>query len=105
MGAPPATGHPLRGFNPMSELNDVRALTGKLLSGPNADGDVYRAILAEVDRAVLEVVTARCGGNQVRMAAVLGLNRSTLREKLRKAGIKCDGRYKTTGSNLTEGSE
>jgi DNA-binding protein Fis len=82
----------------MSELNDVRELTGELLADRKDGGGIYRALLAEVDRAVLGVVIARCGGNQKLMASVLGLSRTTLRGKLKRAGIKADGRQRVQDS-------
>ncbi|TKD52139.1 nitrogen regulation protein NR(I) [Sphingomonas baiyangensis] len=46
------------------------------------DGSLYERIIAEVERPLIEAVLARCGGNQLRAAAVLGINRNTLRKRL-----------------------
>jgi two-component system nitrogen regulation response regulator GlnG len=44
--------------------------------------DVHASLLAEVERPLLRVVLQRTGGNQVKAADVLGINRNTLRKKL-----------------------
>jgi Fis family transcriptional regulator len=49
--------------------------------------DVYRLVLEEVERPLLECVMDHCGGNQSRAARVLGLSRATLRKKLRQYGL------------------
>jgi len=41
--------------------------------------------LAEVEREYIEDVLARCGGNQSRAASILGIDRKTLRNKLRQS--------------------
>ncbi len=49
--------------------------------------DVYRRILEQVEPAVLAAVLDRAGGNQLRAAEMLGLNRNTVRKLLRRYGI------------------
>ncbi len=47
--------------------------------------DLYDKVLARVERPLFELVLAHTGGNQLKAAALLGLNRSTLRKKLASA--------------------
>jgi len=53
----------------------------------NLDGqsvtDVYQMVLTEVEAPLLETVLDYTHGNQTRAAEVLGLNRGTLRKKLK----------------------
>ena len=44
---------------------------------------VYDMVLREVERPLLEVVMQQTNGNQSRAAEVLGINRNTLRKKLK----------------------
>jgi two-component system nitrogen regulation response regulator GlnG len=44
--------------------------------------DLYGAILADVERALLRAVLRHTDGNQVKAAEILGINRNTLRKKL-----------------------
>ena len=46
--------------------------------------DFYELVLAEVEEPLLRVVMGYTGNNQSRAAAMLGLNRGTLRKKLRQ---------------------
>lgn len=48
----------------------------------HAPNDLYTMVIQEVEAPLLEVVMRRTGGNQSRAAAVLGINRNTLRKKL-----------------------
>lgn len=49
--------------------------------------DLYEKVLARVERPLFDVVLAHTGGNQVKAAEMLGLNRNTLRKKLGELGI------------------
>ena len=49
--------------------------------------DVYEMVLAEVEAPLLEVVMKYTRHNQTRAANVLGLNRGTLRKKLKQYGL------------------
>ena len=49
--------------------------------------DVYDMVLAEVEVPLLEVVMDHARHNQTRAASLLGLNRGTLRKKLKRYGI------------------
>jgi two-component system nitrogen regulation response regulator GlnG len=49
--------------------------------------DVYETILREIEAPLLRVVLERTGGNQLRAAEILGINRNTLRKKLTELGI------------------
>jgi two-component system nitrogen regulation response regulator GlnG len=56
-------------------------LDGSLPSG------LYKRVLANVERPLLKLCLEAVGGNQVRAAELLGLNRNTLRKKLREFGF------------------
>ena len=49
--------------------------------------DLYRLVISEVEKPLLGTVMEQAEGNQTRAAAILGINRSTLRKKLRQHGI------------------
>ena len=49
--------------------------------------DLYEVVLREVEAPLLREVLRHCEGNQSRAAATLGLNRATLRKKLRDHGL------------------
>lgn len=49
--------------------------------------DVYEMVLAEVETPLLEVVMKYTRHNQTKAAQVLGLNRGTLRKKLKQYGL------------------
>jgi two-component system nitrogen regulation response regulator GlnG len=55
-------------------------------------GDLHRSLVERVERPLLERVLARTGGNQIRAAALLGINRNTLRKKIVELGIELPGR-------------
>ena len=49
--------------------------------------DLYQLLLTEVERPLLETVMHYAGGNQTRAAPALGINRGTLRKKLKQYGL------------------
>ena len=61
-----------------------------MLAG-SADGiptrDIYDQVLAEVERPLIRMTLSATRGNQIKAAAMLGLNRNTLRKKIRDLGI------------------
>ena len=48
---------------------------------------MYRAAVAIIERPLLAHVLAATGGNQLRAARLLGLNRNTLRKRCRELGL------------------
>jgi two-component system nitrogen regulation response regulator GlnG len=58
----------------------LRALLQRMEGYPIKD--LYEEVMCRVERPLLEEVLERTGGNQVRAAEMLGLNRNTLRKKL-----------------------
>jgi len=49
--------------------------------------DLYDRVLAEVERPLLRLVLGATRGNQIKAAAMLGLNRNTLRKKIRELDL------------------
>ena len=49
--------------------------------------DLYDRVLAEVERPLLRLALAATRGNQIKAAAMLGLNRNTLRKKIRELDL------------------
>lgn len=50
--------------------------------------NLYKLVLREVEQPLLETVMRYTQGNQTRAAEILGLNRSTLRKKLKLHGVE-----------------
>ncbi len=55
-------------------------------------GEIHRAWLERVERPLLETVLSHTDGNQIRAAALLGINRNTLRKKIADLGIALPSR-------------
>ena len=55
-------------------------------------GEIYRTILERVERPLIEAVLEHTDGNQIRAAAMLGINRNTLRKKIVELGVSVPGR-------------
>mgnify|MGYP002713120161 CR=1 FL=1 len=56
------------------------------MDGHEVDG-VYSMVLGQVEHAMLESVMGYTRGNQTRASEVLGINRSTLRKKLKQYNL------------------
>jgi Fis family transcriptional regulator len=61
--------------------NYFRNLDGQAVS------DVYDMVLAEIEAPLLEVVMKNTRQNQTKASDILGLNRGTLRKKLKQYGL------------------
>jgi DNA-binding protein Fis len=81
------------------ELPDLKHHAEHLLA--TGTEDLYRVLIATVDRVALAAVLRHVGGNQVRASEVLGISRTTLRGKLRTAGLSADGRRKKTSETTS----
>jgi two-component system nitrogen regulation response regulator GlnG len=55
---------------------------------------LYGRVLQEIERPLLAIALDECRGNQLRAAALLGLNRNTLRKKIRELGLYTERRRK-----------
>ena len=49
--------------------------------------ELFDLVMTEVEAPLLETVLAQANGNQSRAAAMLGINRATLRKKLRRYNL------------------
>ena len=56
------------------------------LEGHTVD-DLYQLVLAEVEAPLLETILGHTKGNQSKAAQMLGINRGTLRKKLKQYNI------------------
>jgi two-component system nitrogen regulation response regulator GlnG len=51
-------------------------------------GDIYAMVLQRVEKPLITLVLKKTDGNQVRAASLLGINRNTLRKKIKELGVK-----------------
>ena len=66
----------------------ARATRRYLNDRGDCDADsLYALMLAEMESGLLTETLKHCEGNQSRAAAVLGINRATLRKKLEALGL------------------
>lgn len=72
---------PLRGHVERALEDYLRHLNG------HAPADLYNFVIREVEEPLLRVALKHADGNQSRAAEILGINRATLRRKLREFGI------------------
>lgn len=63
----------------------VPAIVGALRTGGSIR--IYRETMALMERPLLVHVLALTGGNQLRAARLLGVNRNTLRKRCRQLGL------------------
>ena len=72
---------PLRACVKEAVESYLRQLDGHDVSG------LYELVMAEVEAPLCESALAHARGNQSRAAAMLGINRATLRKKLKHYGL------------------
>jgi Fis family transcriptional regulator len=56
--------------------------------GSHRTSGLYDLFISQVERGLLGVVLEQTGGNQTRAAQILGINRGTLRKKLRSCQLR-----------------
>lgn len=59
----------------------------KDLNGEDAC-DLYSMVIEEIEKPLLEVVMEQAESNQTKAAQLLGINRNTLRKKLKHYGLE-----------------
>ena len=79
VGLLPAAAHAERG---------LAGLVEAILDAAEPEHGRYQAALAAVEAPLLAAALARTKGNQLRAAELLGMNRNTLRERMRALGMK-----------------
>lgn len=52
--------------------------------------EIYKVIIGTVEKSLIEKVLETTYGNQLKAAKLLGINRNTLRTKIKKLGINPD---------------
>jgi Fis family transcriptional regulator, factor for inversion stimulation protein len=78
----------------MINENEIARCVRRTLDGyfRDLDGErpagIYDMVISCVEKPLIEVVLHRVGGNQTHAAELLGMNRNTLRKKIRAYGIK-----------------
>lgn len=76
----------------MDKLREEAQLVDKITELQDAlykekEGVLYKAVLDVVERPLIEHALQRTEGNQFKAARILGINRNTMRSKIRKLGI------------------
>jgi two-component system, NtrC family, nitrogen regulation response regulator GlnG len=79
VGLLPAAAHAERG---------LAGLVESILEAPPPESGRYQAALAAMEQPLIAAALSRTKGNQLRAAEVLGMNRNTLRERMRALGMK-----------------
>ena len=80
-GNNPSVNKPLRDSVKFAIKNYLLQLDGQDVN------DLYELVLAEVEHPMLDMIMQYTRGNQTRAANMLGINRGTLRKKLKKYGM------------------
>ncbi len=66
------------------------------------DGRLHDHFVACVERPLLELILRRTGGNQVKAADLLGINRNTLRKRIKELGISLPGKAPSGSASAEE---
>ena len=79
---------------PLAEIvrRRIRAILERL--GSYRASHLYKRVLDEVERVLIEEALLRTKGSQKNAALILGIHRNTLRLRMKKLGIKAKSRSK-----------
>lgn len=69
----------------MEQIDFQKRIEDSLIA--NQRGTVYRHVIQEIEKKLIEAALYKSGGNQLLSARILGLNRNTLRSKIRQLNI------------------
>jgi DNA-binding protein Fis len=80
-------------------IRDLAFIKDKVIELENSlfiekKGVLYKSVLEAVEKPLLEQTLERCEGNQLKAARILGINRNTMRTKIKNLGIDVS-RWKT----------
>ncbi len=90
LAGPRVTAKDLSGLLPGPSASDrgVGSLVEAILEAAPPGNGRYQAALAAIEAPLIVAALARTNGNQLRAAELLGMNRNTLRERMRSLGLK-----------------
>lgn len=77
----------------MIEENEIAACVRRSLNryfkdlDGEAPSEIYSMVVSAVEKPLLVYILDRAQGNQTRAAEMLGINRNTLRKKMREYGL------------------
>jgi len=57
------------------------------------EGILYKSVIGAIEKQLIEQMLERTEGNQLRAARILGINRNTIRTKIKRLGINV-GKWK-----------
>ncbi|MFA5144434.1 MAG: helix-turn-helix domain-containing protein [Candidatus Omnitrophota bacterium] len=81
-------------------IRDLAFIKDKVITFENSlfnekKGVLYKSVVEAIEKPLIEQALKRTEGNQLKAARILGLNRNTLRSKIRKLEINVE-KWKTT---------
>ena len=73
-------------------LNQLVTLKDKIIELEESlynekQGRLYRSVIEVIEKPLIEQILKRTDGNQFKAARILGINRNTMRTKVKKLGI------------------
>jgi len=76
-------------------IRDLAFIKDKVIELENSlfnekKGVLYKSVLEEIEKPLIEQTLERCEGNQLKAARILGINRNTMRSKMKKLGIQAN---------------
>ena len=53
-------------------------------------GEIYKAVIGDIEKSLIEKALEHTSGNQITAARLLGINRNTIRTKIKKLNINVE---------------